>query len=190
MSKDYVLLSQKQSIFLLASCVQLVTKDRCFLNQVINMKYEISVRMWKHSLSSEPAEGAQQLACFSVCALRGRMWWLLLLAGESSKFSDPSKITKCSDGNWLDSTCNGDCKAHCPGAPPESQGWRVAGLWFTRNEHTISLVRVLVSLTSTILFVQSVWRLDPQRNVLAALVLLGPGVIAHFVTEALRAENS
>lgn len=38
----------------------------------------------------------------------------------------------------------------------------VAGVWLARNEPGMSFVKLLMSVTSTILFLLSIWRLDPH----------------------------
>jgi len=134
-NNDFVLFCQKQSQYFFGVLHVACKWGQMFHNQVINMKYGTTSKLWKHPacnlLSVAPA---YRLAWILMCVLHGRMWWRAEawqdvcpwtgLAGESSKFTHPSEITKCKEGNWLDSTCNRDCKTSLPKGPRQSSSHR------------------------------------------------------------------
>lgn len=120
-----------------------------------------------------------------VCVLtyvqHGGMWWRawawqdVCVSGQSLQGRAPKLHTRPKSQSSLKAiglTAHviEPAKPRRPRALTEEQSWRGAGVWLAKNEPGISFVRLLMSVTSTILFSLRIWWLDPQWNIFTVRV--------------------
>lgn len=95
------------------------------------MKYGMMSNIWKHPgqitacYFFSAAAASPGVAYTLIYVLHDGMWWRTQKPGRTSvcgrslqrrapKVTHPSKLTKCKEGNCLDSACNRDCKTWSP----------------------------------------------------------------------------